>query len=438
MNKRIILIIIIGLFLFVLPLIAEAEIVDSGTCGTGVTWALDNEGLLTISGSGYMTSHPWEHSPKKVNIQGGVKNICDDAFDCCYDLTAVSIPNSITQIGKNAFWGCTGLKAISLPNSITSIDEEAFSNCINLEIINLPSNIKTIELGLFSNCASLKSITIPNSVTCISWSAFADCGSLTKVVIPDSVTELRSYAFSGCSSLSEIKLSKNMIEIDVGTFSDCGKLSKITIPEGIKSIEIEAFYNCYELINISFPASLSYIGEDALKNCYKLQQITIPESNTFAIQWCKDNGYEGILKITKTPTTTTVKGLKYKLNNKALTATVAGANKNTITSLTIPATVKAYGNSYKVTAIANNAFKKYAKLKKITIGKNITKIGKNAFNGCKKLKTITIKATKLKTVGSGAFKGIESKATIKCPKKQKAAYEKLLRKKGVPKTVKFK
>ena len=31
---------------------AQAEIVDSGTCGTNATWTLDENGLLTISGEG--------------------------------------------------------------------------------------------------------------------------------------------------------------------------------------------------------------------------------------------------------------------------------------------------------------------------------------------------------------------------------------------------
>ena len=39
---------------------------------------------------------------------------------------------------------------------------------------------------------------------------------------------------------------------------------------------------------------------------------------------------------------------------------------------------------------------------------------------------------------SGAFKGINAKATIKCPKKKLKDYQKLFVKKGAPKTVTFK
>jgi hypothetical protein len=43
--------------------------------------------------------------------------------------------------------------------------------------------------------------------------------------------------------------------------------------------------------------------------------------------------------------------------------------------------VKLNGITYKVTSFKANVFKKYKKLKKATIGKNIKIIGKNAFYG---------------------------------------------------------
>ena len=80
------------------------------------------------------------------------------------------------------------------------------------------------------------------------------------------------------------------------------------------------------------------------------------------------------------------------------------------------------------------------KPKDIKHGENVKTIGKKAFNGCKALKTIKIQTTQLTSsdVGSGAFKGIADKATIKCPKSKKAAYRKLLVKKGVSKNAAFK
>ena len=139
----------------------------------------------------------------------------------------------------------------------------------------------------------------------------------------------------------------------------------------------------------------------------------------------------------KLPFSATVKGINYTLDNKNFTAKAIGSKNKAATVISIPATITANGKTYTVTAIANNAFKNYSKVTKVTIGKNVVSIGVNAFNGCKKLNNIIIKTTTLKTVGTNAFKGIDAKATIKCPSEKKAALAKLLRKKGVPETATF-
>ena len=117
----------------------------------------------------------------------------------------------------------------------------------------------------------------------------------------------------------------------------------------------------------------------------------------------------------------------------------APVNKNA-KSVTIPATIKVNGITYKVTSIAKNAFKNNKKLTKIIIGKNVASIGAKAFYGCKKLKSITIKTTKLtgKKVGKQVFKKIHAKATIKVPKSKFKAYKKMLKAKGVGAKAKIK
>lgn len=135
-----------------------------------------------------------------------------------------------------------------------------------------------------------------------------------------------------------------------------------------------------------------------------------------------------------------------------------------ITTITIPAAVVIDNVSYEVTAINSNAFSGYSKLKKVTIGSKVTKIGSksfykctslksvvipagvteigaSAFQGCKKLNKITIKSKVLRKVGKNAIKGINKKATIKCPNKKLAkSYKKKLFKSstGYKKTMKIK
>lgn len=107
---------------------------------------------------------------------------------------------------------------------------------------------------------------------------------------------------------------------------------------------------------------------------------------------------------------------------------------------TVPSTITVNGVKYQVTSIAAKAFANNKKLTKVVIPASVRSIGKQAFSGCKNLKSITIKTTYLtkKSVGAKAFKGIHAKATIKVPKKQKKAYQKFLRTKGIGKGVKIK
>lgn len=160
-------------------------------------------------------------------------------------------------------------------------------------------------------------------------------------------------------------------------------------------------------------------------------------------------------------------GTTLTAGNASYVVTTAGSavayakNLNTkVASVTVPSTVKIGNILYKVTSIANNAFKNNKKLKKVSIGSNVTsigndafrncttlkkvvipakvkQIGKKAFYNCKKLQFLTIKAKKLtaKTVGAKAFTGAGSsnyaKLKVKVPKKKYAAYVKMLKKKGL-------
>ena len=140
----------------------------------------------------------------------------------------------------------------------------------------------------------------------------------------------------------------------------------------------------------------------------------------------------------KLPSAWEDKYCKYKISSD-LTATVTKPAKTTLTKVVIPATIKVNGKTVKVTAISSKAFKGMSKLKKAEIGKNVAKIGANAFQNCKKLETIVIKTKLLteKNVGKNAFKTGCKKGKVKCPSAKIKDYEKILKKKGLNKGMKF-
>ena len=134
-------------------------------------------------------------------------------------------------------------------------------------------------------------------------------------------------------------------------------------------------------------------------------------------------------------------GSIYKVTSSSSSScTVAFVGNKVKASVTIPTSIKIKGATYKVTEISTNAFKNNRKLKKVVIGQNVVKIGKNAFYGCKNLTSITIKSSRLtlKNIGKNAFKNTSQKATVKVPKKQKALYNQILKKRGLNKKAKVK
>ena len=294
------------------PTPPSETIVASGTCGDNLTWKLDDEGTLTISGKGAMTewvnsdSAPWKTYSNTINkvviqpgvtsigghafskcknltsitIPEGVTSIGSDAFSGCSSLTSITIPEGVTSIGEYAFYACENLKSITIPKSVTSIGNYAFGGCSSLTSITIPEGVTSIEGGVFYKCSSLTSITIPESVTSIGWYAFQGCSSLTSITIPEGVTSIGWYAFQGCSSLTSITIPEGVTSIGKNEFSGCKNLTSITIPEGVTIIEAEAFRGCSSLTSITIPEGVTNIGENAFRGCSSLKSITIPERVT--------------------------------------------------------------------------------------------------------------------------------------------------------------
>ena len=127
-----------------------SEFVATGFCGgegdgTNLTWTLDNEGTLTVSGEGPMEDYSYIYAIpsyasdyddsvriRYITIDSGVTTIGYSAFSYCYKVTSVTIGNSVTSINGWAFYYCSSLKSLVIPSSIASIEVGAFSGCSSL------------------------------------------------------------------------------------------------------------------------------------------------------------------------------------------------------------------------------------------------------------------------------------------------------------------
>lgn len=153
---------------------------------------------------------------------------------------------------------------------------------------------------------------------------------------------------------------------------------------------------------------------------------------------CKATKTEAVAKLPAKPKNDTKKpkaGTKVTVGGNQYTVTKVGSEvrfskaKAGIKALSIPATIKYKGVTYKVTAISANAVKGNKKIKSVTIGANVKSVAAKAFNNCPKLKTVTIKSTKLtkKTASKKSFSKVNKKMVIKVPKKVKKTYAKIFK-----------
>ena len=417
-----------------------AGIVDSGTCGaegdgSNLTWTLDSDGVLTISGSGdmydyYSSSAPWHGSSSRVKsavIADGVTSIGEKAFYKCESLTSVTIPDSVTSIGDSAFSGCTSLTSVTIPDSVTLIDNGAFSFCTSLTSVTIPDSVTSIGEYAFTSCTSLTGIwvaegnshyssdasgvlfnkdkttlvqcpgafsgsyAIPDSVTSIGEQAFMGCTSLTSVTIPDSVTSIGGAAFLDCTSLTSVTIPNGVTSIEEHTFDYCTSLTSVTIPDSVTNIGEYAFAHCTSLTSVTIPDSVTSIGHGAFYYCKSLTSMTIPDSVTSighsAFESCKS------LTSVTIPDSVTSIGAR------------AFYYCTSLTSVTIPDSV---------TSIGEYAFAHCTSLTSVTIPDSVTSIGYEAFYNCRSLTSVTIPDS-VTSIGSYAFSGCSSLTSVTIP-----------------------
>lgn len=278
MRKRILCLVLILSILSSLivswSITASAQTVASGTCGDDLTWVLDDEGTLTISGTGNMTnwtkvaSVPWYYMRKSIStviIENGVSTIGNLAFYNC-SLNKIIISNSVTTIGIQAFNGCSSLSSITMPEKLTTIGDNAFSDCISLVNITIPASVTNIGVHAFYYCSSLTGIIVDENNTCYSNDVYGVLYNKDKTeliqypkgsaqatfTIPNSVTTVDSYAFYSCKTLERIIVGNNVSTIGRCAFYSCSSLTNIFIPSKIATIEEEVFAHCSALSNVYY------------------------------------------------------------------------------------------------------------------------------------------------------------------------------------------
>lgn len=236
--------------------------------------------VLTEDETAIITRYNGMENILKIPLKIGnyqVSGIGDFAFEDCFLLTTVSIPDNVLSIGSNPWKEVFSLVSISIsPEHPTlAIIDKALYSKPDKRLIWVPIDVK----GKFE---------IPQGIQIIGNSAFYNNTNLTSIVIPDSVITIEDNAFQWCSKLSELSIPSSVTTIGDNAYTGCSKLKTLSIPEGLTHIGTRAFSSCVELDTIEIPNSVISIGKEAFVYCYKLTIIV--NEGSYAEKYCIDNG----------------------------------------------------------------------------------------------------------------------------------------------------
>ena len=365
-----------------------------------------------------------------------VTSIRSNAFEYCYNLTSVVIPDSVQFIGSSAFAGCGNLQEMTLPFVGGSKDATSQSSSSLFGYIFGTSSYTGATETFYYDSESgwhktyyipttLKKITITGGN--ILYRAFNNCTNLTSVVIGDSVESIGIYAFDGCDNLTSVEIDAQSISYDA--FRYCSNLTSVVIGDSVQSIGSSAFEFCDSLTNIevdennpyyqstdgnlyskdgktliqyaigntatsfTIPDSVQSIGFSAFYYCTNLTSIVIPNSVQSIDYWA----FRKCSNLTSVYYTGTID------NWAEISFDNSGANPLYYAdNLYINDTLVTEINLTTATKISAYAFYGYTKLTSVEIGDSVQSIGDYAFYDCDDLTSVVI-GDSVQSIGYCAF-----------------------------------
>ena len=447
---------VLALCVCLLPLEVSAA-GASGECGDNLTWTLDENGTLTVSGSGVMNDYVYYPNPK----------VPWDDYKA--DIIHVVVGEHVTSIGKGAFLNCENLETVTLPVSLTTLGYGAFDNtgmptvsfagtaeqwaaiaaassgvdgltlssfrfkgtdCVTggmagetvIWTLDEDGTLSFIGNGTLTGGAAARwytdhveditAIVINDGITTLAYNAFSHDGgsngyydNLKSVIMADSVTYINDDVFEDCPALETVSLSANLTYLGSHAFEEAASLKSIVFPESSTDLTLGsgAFYNCAALQSVTMGKNVkvgfvSFSGCTALKDVYFRGTKAEWEAISF------DSGNEALTNAT----------IHYLQDTNYLAGGTCGDNLTWVVDSTDRLLFDGYGYMYDYTEETLPWSDYVSTIEAAYFPNNIRSIGDNAFYNHCALRTITIPSGVIR-IGDNAFRGCTSLSGISIP-----------------------
>lgn len=407
--------------------------------GDNASWSFKN-GVLTISGQGAISISKDEHYRQPVSSTHSSYFFTNETSwkSIQNKVKKIVIKTGITSISDNAFASLPVPEEVEIEKGMQKIGKEAFAYCKNLRTVTLPASVISIGkdfvlTGSYWWGNDYATIYAPYNSYAITYAKKNDLRYACDITEAKVTGLQKSYKYTGSPITPALTITLGNQKLNGTTHYSVSYDNNIKA--GTATMKITGKNGYYGTITLTFQiVSANNSNSNNNSNATNKPQATV---KTFS------DAYN-----------------VYTVNKSGSTVTLKKPRSRNVTTAKIPSTVKAHGKTYKVTAIASNAFKSCRKLKQATISGNITSIGSNAFQGCSALRTVKI-GSKVTSIGAKAFydcKALTSvtiqtkklssskvgksaftkagrsnykKLKVRVPKSKLSAYKKLLKSKGL-------
>lgn len=407
-----------------------------------LSWTLDDEGVLVISGDGDIPDMGdgvsiWADSPVPVLnavIESGVTGIGFSAFSGCESLTGVSIADSVNRIDGHAFHGCRNLREISIPDGVTRIGSQVFKDCVSLKSVSFPDSVTRIDSYVFDGCTNLTDVAFGSGEAWIEANTFygpdrtSDLPSFTTIVVSPDNPYYRTeggvlYSRDGTrliccpSGRKDYAIPAGVTVIAERALFWNASLTNFVIPDGVTFADSEAFCGCVNMTSVSVPFSLKRLGDYVFLYCDNLKDVYYGGTEELWERYFIDEYDVGNQELRKAALHCTTGIISYGSCGEnaswsvtglgMLTITGTGAMTDYNTDSDVPwyefrSSVKTASIGEGITSIGESAFCRCANMTEISVPDTVVRIRNGAFRGCSSLKTVVLPEG-LTSIGSGAF-----------------------------------